>query len=63
MLGEDDNASEYFGSHKDEKYTLDKQDIKRNDKDLVGQSLDTRSRVRNGLSGDIPQAGLFVSEL
>ena len=63
MLGEDDNASEYFGPHEKEEYTLDEQDIEGDHRDLVGEYLDTRSRARDSLSERIPQDGLLASKL
>ena len=63
MPREDDNTSEYYELHEDEKYILDKQDIEKDNKNLVGKSSDIRSRVRDSLSGCTPQNGLLTSEL
>ncbi len=62
ILGEDDNTSGNLGSHEDEESTLEEQDIEGDHRNLVGESSDTRSRVRDGLSGRTPQAGLLESE-
>ncbi len=51
-----------MGPHEDEKSTLAEQDIKRDHRNLVGESSDTRSHARDGLSGRTPQAGLLGSE-
>lgn len=54
ILGEDDNISKNFGSHKDEKSILEKQDIKGDHKNLVGKNSDIRSHIKDGLSERIP---------
>ena len=51
MLGKNDDASENFGPHKNEKFTIDKQKMEKDYKDLVGKSSDIGSRTRDGLSG------------
>ena len=43
--------------------TLEKQDIEEDHKILESKSLDTRSRVRDDLSGRTPQARLLGNEL
>lgn len=50
MAKENVNISENFWLYKDEKSTLEKQNIKKNHKDLVGKSLDTKNYAKNGLS-------------
>ena len=60
---EDDNASENFAPHEDKKSTLEKQDIKRDDINLVGKSSDTESRIRDGLLRRISQDRFIASEL
>ena len=44
------NLSENFGSYKDKKSILEKQDIEGNYRDLIGKSLDTRRYARISLS-------------
>ncbi len=41
---------------------MEEQDIKRDHRNLVGESLDTRSHATDGLSGRTPQDRLFVNE-
>ena len=48
---EDDNTSKNFGIYKDEESILEEEDIEDNHTNLVGKSLDTKSRVRDGLLG------------
>ncbi len=62
ILGEYDNASGNLGPHEDEESTLTEQDIEGDHRNLVGESLDTGSRARDGLSRRTPQAGLLGSE-
>ena len=40
MSGEDDYLSKYFRPHKNEKYTLNEQDIKKDYKNLVNKSFE-----------------------
>lgn len=63
MPEEDDNISECFETHKDEKYTLDDQKIKRDFIDLVSKSLNIKSHAKNNLWGHIPQYKLFANKL
>ena len=63
MLEEDDNVLENFGPYEDEEFIMKKQEIEGDQRDLVGKSLDTRSRAKDGLSGHTPQAELFANEL
>ena len=51
---EDDNALEYFGYHKEEKYTLDERDIEKHHRNLVSKSLKIGSRAKDSLFGHIP---------
>ena len=51
-----------FGSHEDEKLTLEEQDIEKDYRNLGGKSLDIESHAKDGLAGRTPQAGLFGSE-
>ncbi len=60
--GEEDNASGNFGPNEDGESPLEKQDIEGDHKNSVGESSDTRSRARDGLSGRTHQAGLLGSE-
>ena len=60
IFGEDDNASDNFGSYKNEDSIPKTQDIKRDHRDLVGKSSDTESRAR---VGHTPQNRLLGSEL
>ncbi len=59
ILREDDNVSGNFEPHDDEESTLEEQDIEGDHRYLVGESSDTRSRARNGLSERTPQARLL----
>ena len=63
MPREDDDVSENFGPHKDEEFILEEQEMEGDHRDLVGESSDTGSCARDGLSGYTPQAGLLASEL
>ena len=47
---DDDNISENFEPYKDEKFTLEEQNIEGDYINLVGKSLDIGSHARNGLS-------------
>ena len=62
MSGEDDDVSENFVPHKDEKSTLKEQEMEGDYRDLVGKSSDTGSRARDGLSRHTSQAWLLASE-
>ena len=62
ISGEDDNASENFGPHEDEKSTLEEQDIERDHTYLINKSLDIRCCARDGLLERTPQDGLLASE-
>ncbi len=59
---EDENTSDNFGLHGDEKSILEEQDIEVDHRNSVGKSSDTGSHARDGLSGRTPQDGLFASE-
>ena len=63
MPGEDDDASENFGSHEDEKSTLKKQEMERDQRDFVGKSSNIGSYTRDGVSRHTLQAGLLANEL
>ena len=54
MPGENDNTSEYFGPHKDQKYILNEQDIKRDHRSLMSKNLDNGSHAKDGLPGYTP---------
>ncbi len=56
---ESDYVSGNFGSYEDEKSTLKEQDIEGDHRNLLGESSDTRSRVKDGLAGRTPQTGLL----
>ena len=64
ILAEDDNASDYFIDYKEEKYLLGnkKQDVKKNQRDLVGKSLDNES-INDILLECTPQDGFLKSGL
>lgn len=62
-MGKDNYASENFGPHEDEKFTLEEQNIEWDYRNLVGESLDTGSYVRDNLLGHTSQNGLLTSEL
>lgn len=63
MSGKNDNTLENFDLHKNDNSILKKQDIERDNKDLVGKDMTTRSHARDGLLGQTPQDGLLISEL
>ena len=52
-----------MGLHKDEKLTLEEQDIEEDHRNLGGESLDTGSCARDSLSGRTLQTRRFGSEL
>ena len=54
ISGEDDNASDNFGPQEDEESTLEKQDIKKDHTNLVGESSDIGSCAKDGLSRHTP---------
>ena len=58
--GEDNNISENFGSHEDDK--SEEQDIEVDHWNLVGKSSDTVSHVRDCLSSLTPQDRLLSSQ-
>lgn len=58
----DDNISENFGRHEDDKSTLEEQNIKGDYRIMVGKSSHMRSRVKNGLLECTPLNGLLASE-
>ncbi len=60
--GEDENTSDNFELHEDEESILEEQDIESDHRYLVGESSDTGSHARDGLSGRTPQDGLLASE-
>lgn len=62
ILEEDNNLSKCFGPYKDEKCKLDKQDIKRDHRNLVSKSSDIRSCIKNNLLRCIFQDRYFASE-
>lgn len=47
MPEKDNNVLHNFENHKEEKYILKRQDIKDNQIDLIGKSLDTGSCIRD----------------
>ena len=62
ISGEDNNISENFRPHEDEKFTLERQEIERDHINLVSKSLDIKSYIRDGLSGYTPQDRFLVSK-
>lgn len=62
MPGEADNLFDNFESHKDEESRLEKQNIKDNYRDLVGESSDAGSYTRDMPSKQTPQDRLLGSE-
>lgn len=64
MLAKNNNIFNYSIYHKGEKYPLDnkKPNSKKNQKDLIGKSLDNKS-IKNILLEHISQDGFFVSGL
>lgn len=63
ISGKNDNLSENFWHHEDEKSILKEQNIKGDYRNLVDKSSDTRSDIRDGLSGHTPQDRLLTSQL
>lgn len=49
MPGKNDSASEYFRPYEDNKYTLNKQNIEKDHRNLVSKSLDLKSHTKNNL--------------
>lgn len=47
ILGKNDNTSKYFRPHKNEKYTLNKQNIEKDFKDLLSKSLHMENRKKD----------------
>lgn len=62
MPGKDDNTLNNFGLYKDTESILKEQDIVNDHKDLISENLDTRTHIKNKLSGYTPQDELFRSE-
>lgn len=64
ILVEDNNASDYFMYYDEKKYLLDnkKQDIKKDQKNLINKSSDSKS-VKNMLFRHTHQNGLLANEL
>lgn len=58
-----ENILKNFKPYENKKFILEKQDIKRNNCNLEGKSLDTRICAKNGFSGYILQAGLLKNKL
>lgn len=48
------NILENFGSHKVEKSILEEQNIKRDDKNVVGKNSDIENQARDNMSRRIP---------
>lgn len=63
IVREDDNLSDNFRSHKDQKPALKELDIEKNNIDLVSKSLDTESLAKDMLSDRVSQDRLLKSEL
>lgn len=63
MPGKDDNISKNFESHENKESILEKQNIKRDYRDLVSKFMDTESREKDSLSKHTSQNKFFVSEL
>lgn len=59
---EDDNALNSFGYHKEEEYTLKRQDIRNNQIDLIGKILDTRNYTKDILPKRISENELFKNK-
>lgn len=57
------NTLDNFGTHIDEKFILEEQDINKDYKNLVDKISDTRSYTNNRLLGHISLNRLFVNEL
>ena len=62
-MGEDKNASNNFGPHRDEKLILEEPDIEEDHRNLGGKSLGIGSHIKDGLSEYILQTKLFKNEL
>lgn len=63
MPGKNHNVSKNFELHENEKSILEKQNIKRDYRDLVSKFMDTESCEKNSLSKHTSQNKFFVSEL
>lgn len=50
ILGENNNSLDNFRSYENEDSTLEEQNIKKDNRNLVDKGLDTRSYARNSLS-------------
>ena len=61
ILWEDDNISKNFRPHEDNK--SEEQNIEADHRNLIGDSLDTENRAKDGLSRHTSQDRLFISEL
>ena len=59
----DKNASKNIGPHEDEELILEKQDIKKDHRNLGSKSLNIKSYIKNGLSRHTSQVGLLRSKL
>lgn len=54
ILGKDSNASDNFRPYKNDKFTLEIQDIEKDHRDLVRKITNIGSHVKDSLSGHIP---------
>lgn len=63
MLKLNNHKSNYFQSNNNEKFRLDKQNIKKDQKDFVGKSLDNKRRIKKSLLRHIPQNKGFINKL
>lgn len=53
LPGKNDNAFKNFGLNKNEKSTLEEQNIEKDYRNLIDESKNTKSHARNSLSGRI----------
>lgn len=51
MPGEDDNTSDNFGPHLNEESILDKQDIEEDYRNLISESLNIKTHIKDSLLG------------
>lgn len=60
-MREDNIICENVKYYENKKSTLEKEDIKRNHRNYIGKSSDTRNYTQDGLLEHIPQDGLLIS--
>lgn len=63
MPKEDNNALQYFGLYKDERYILDEQDTAKDYRDFVNKNSLFKSHRKDSMLGRSPENWLFASVL